>query len=99
MDKKDKLLFQCSLDELRDYLRDNLVINHGDGKNTTTNQRYVYGIQGLQELFHCCHTTACQIKKSGIIDAAITQIRRKIVIDADLALELIRRHRIQNHGY
>ena len=32
--------------------------------------------------------TANRIKKSGIIDKAITQIGRKIVVDADLALSL-----------
>ena len=32
--------------------------------------------------------TANRIKRSGVIDAAITQVGRKIVVDADLALEL-----------
>ena len=32
--------------------------------------------------------TANRIKKSGKIDKAITQIGRKIIVDAELALEL-----------
>jgi predicted site-specific integrase-resolvase len=32
--------------------------------------------------------TAHRIKKDGKIDKAITQIGRKIIVDADLALEL-----------
>ena len=32
--------------------------------------------------------TANRIKRSGIIDAAITQIGRKIIVDADMALAL-----------
>lgn len=51
-------------------------------------KRYVYGIEGIQQIFHCSRPTACKIKKSGLIAKAITQIGRKIVIDVDLALEL-----------
>ena len=34
------------------------------------------------------HRTANRIKKSGKIDKAIKQIGRKIIVDAELALEL-----------
>lgn len=47
-----------------------------------------YGIEGIARIFGCSVPTANRIKKSGIIDKAITQIGRKIVIDADLALTL-----------
>ena len=43
-----------------------------------------YGIEGIARSV----PTANRIKKSGIIDKAITQIGRKIVVDADLALSL-----------
>ena len=98
MNEKDKLLFQCTLDEMCDYLQQNLAVNQQVDKNRATPKRYVYGIKGLQDLFHCCHTTACKIKKSGIIDDAISQIDSKIVIDAELALRLIRLHKT-SHGY
>lgn len=49
---------------------------------------YVYGIAGIARLFNCSIPTAARIKKSGKIDAAIKQIGRKIIVDADLALEL-----------
>ena len=39
-------------------------------------------------LFGCSIPTANRIKKSGRIDRAITQIGRKIIVDADMALEL-----------
>ena len=59
------------------------AVNVGnDGK------RYVYGIEGLARLFGCSKATANRIKKSGKLDGAITQIGRKIIIDADKALEL-----------
>lgn len=54
----------------------------------TTLKKHVYGIVGIAKLFGCSMPTANRIKKSGKIDKAITQIGRKIIVDADLALEL-----------
>lgn len=51
-------------------------------------KRYVYGVAGIAEIFGCSIPTANRIKASGVIDDAITQVGRKIVIDADLALKL-----------
>lgn len=50
--------------------------------------RYVYGIAGIARLFNCSIPTANRIKASGKIDKALKQIGRKIVVDAELALEL-----------
>lgn len=47
-----------------------------------------YGIEGIARVFGCSVPTANRIKKIGIIDKAITQIGRKIVVDAALALSL-----------
>lgn len=55
-------------------------------------KRYVYGILGLATLFDCSKPTANRIKKSRKIEDAITQIGRKIIIDADLALKLAGRN-------
>lgn len=49
---------------------------------------YVYGLDGIMQLFGCSKTTAQKIKNGGRLDKAITQIGRKIVIDADMALKL-----------
>ena len=51
-------------------------------------KKYVYWIGGIARLFGCSIPTANRIKKSGRIDRAITQIGRKIIVDADMALEL-----------
>lgn len=51
-------------------------------------RRLVYGLKGLAELFHCSTQSAYNLKRSGKINKAITQEGRKIIIDADLALEL-----------
>lgn len=58
------------------------IAHDGSGK------RHVYGIAGIAKLFGCSMPTANRIKKSGKIDRAITQIGRKIIVDAELALEL-----------
>lgn len=56
----------------------------------TSQKRYVQGYQGIATLFGCSKSTAQRIKKSGIIDDAITQVNRKILVDADLALQLVK---------
>lgn len=59
--------------------------------NTTKQKRIFYGIEGIAKVFGCSVPTANRIKKSGVIDEAITQVGRKIVVDADLALELAKK--------
>jgi hypothetical protein len=54
----------------------------------TTDKKYVYGIRGIAQIFNASIPTANRIKKSGIIDKAITQWGRKIVVDANLAIAL-----------
>ena len=51
-------------------------------------KKYVYGIPGIAKLLGCSLPPANRIKKSGKIDKAIPQIGRKIIVDAELALEL-----------
>ena len=67
------------------------IHDEGEGtvKSSAREQKYfVYGLAGLARLFGCSLPTANRIKQSGKIDRAITQIGRKIIIDAELALEL-----------
>lgn len=52
---------------------------------------YVYGISGLAELLGCSKSTAANIKRSGIINAAITQHNRTIIIHSATALNLLRK--------
>ena len=53
-----------------------------------TSYKYVYGLKGIADLFGCSIPTANRIKKSGKIDKAIKQIDRKIIVNAELALQL-----------
>lgn len=50
-------------------------------------KRYVYGIKGIEELFSVSHATA-QHYKDTILQPAVIQNGRKIMIDVDLAVEL-----------
>lgn len=54
--------------------------------------RYVYGLGGIRRLFGVSHTTA-QRYKDTIIKDAVKQNGKKMVVDADKALELFNQHK------
>ena len=90
---EDMPLWQLSVCELKQIitkLLDEKLHAIENGQKPTTR---VYGIQGLADLLHCSKTKANQIKKRGLIDNAITQVDRKIVIDADQAIKLLNRRK------
>lgn len=53
-----------------------------------TQTEIVYGLDGIAEIFDCSKSQAQRIKSSGIIDGAITQLGRKILVDKHLAIKL-----------
>ena len=95
MEKKiislEKLL-QTPVCYMSGFLFNNLGVLDKDKKPESSmpspEHKLAYGIKGIAETFGCSIPTANRIKKSGIIDKAISQLGRKIVIDVDLALEL-----------
>lgn len=86
---KEKFLWQMTGDEFL-FLQEHSTSEEKSATVvvTDTSRKYVYGIGGIARLFGCSIPTANRIKQSGKIDKAITQIGRKIIVDADLALEL-----------
>lgn len=87
-DLKQKPLWQMTGEEFL-YLQQNSEQKEADPTIIQTPQKkHVYGIAGIARLFGCSVPTANRIKQSGKIDKAITQIGRKIIVDAELALEL-----------
>lgn len=76
------------------FLVSNLPLLNGQSSKSSSCEeaakphRLVYGIKGIADTFGCSIPTANRIKKSGVIDDAITQVGRKIVVDANLALKL-----------
>ena len=65
--------------------------------NISTSKNLIYGIKGLAKLLGCSTTTAQKIKNSGVIDKAISQFGRKLIIDADLVLKLMVEKRKKQH--
>ncbi len=85
-----KPVWQMTGQELCELISD--VIDQKIGireEQKVPSKTYVHGIRGIAELFGCSIATANQIKRSGIIDDAISQINRTIVVDADLAFKLL----------
>lgn len=83
----DKPIWQLSGREFAALMRSTLK-EMENGKEEEPKKRFVFGLDGICDLFGCSKSTAERIKQSGIIDAAISQVKRKIVVDADLALQL-----------
>jgi hypothetical protein len=84
-----KPVWQMNGEELL-FLQNHIDRTRNSQPNLESNapKKYVYGILGIARLFGCSIPTANRIKKSGKINKAITQIGRKIIVDAELALEL-----------
>ena len=85
---KEKPIWQMTGEELLCLLQNSTVSEPQKLPAIDTTKKYVYGISGIARLFGCSIPTANRIKQSGKIDKAITQIGRKIIVDAELAIEL-----------
>lgn len=54
-----------------------------------TPKRYVYGLKGIRGLFDCSHGTAQKLKDT-ILQPAVSQVGRKIIVDVDMAMDLLK---------
>lgn len=61
--------------------------------NTSAEKKYIYGLAGIRRLFNVSHATA-QRYKDTIIKDAVMQQGRKIIVDAEKALELFNKTRL-----
>ncbi len=90
----EKLLLNSTVGEFIEALRTGLGLGlHKEEdpyQENTPQKHYIYGMKGLAQLLGCSLSTANRIKRSGAINAAIAQNGKIIVIDADLALSLLR---------
>lgn len=87
-DLKSKPLWQMTGEELLCLLQREGITKEAVIPVVDSSKKYVYGIAGIARLFGCSIPTANRIKQSGKINKAITQVGRKIIVDAELALEL-----------
>ncbi len=74
-------------EQSRSTVQDQQIVSISDN---SLNKKYVYGIRGIANLLNCSIAKANRIKKRGIIDEAIIQEGRSIMVDVELALSLIK---------
>jgi hypothetical protein len=76
--------------DLRQLIRETSAASAANSPRTSGH--YVYGLRGIQQLFGVSHKTA-QEYKDGLIKDAVRQNGRKIIVDADYAVELFGRRK------
>lgn len=92
-----KPLYTLTVGEFFQMMED-FVQRANSSKDTITTEadkptgRLVYGLAGIGELFHVSHKTA-QYYKDHVIQEAVRQNGRKIVVDVNLALKLFNERR------
>ena len=88
------LIVTMTVGELKGLIAETLgeAMKESALKTAKTSGNYVYGIRGIEKLFDVSHKTA-QYYKDHIINEAVMQNGRKIVVDADLALQLFNERR------
>lgn len=93
--KYDKPIFSITLGDLKMIINEVLAEREADKevqKFLDGGKAYVYGIDGLAELLGVSRSTAQRIKNSGKLDPAISQTGHVIVINASMALDLMRKN-------
>jgi hypothetical protein len=92
MIKVEKPLFQATIGDLKEMIEEMFtpMSDIPEDPHEDVKKHLVYGLAGLAKLLGVCKSTASKIKQSGILDPAISQHKKVIVIDADLALELMK---------
>ena len=60
-------------------------------KEEPLQKKYVYGLKGLADILGCSKAHEQNVKNSGILDKAIIQNGRKIIVDAEMAITLFQK--------
>ena len=89
-DLKQKPVWQMTGEELVGLIRSESQIAQSSSKA----EKYVYGLKGIAKLFGCSVSSARRLKKSGKIDEAIIQDGRKIIVEVNKALFLVKNSKI-----
>lgn len=94
MDNNGRPLYSMTVEEFVELLDERIRLAAGTnpgGGLKPANTNLVYGIRGIEQLFHVSHKTA-QAYKDTFLKPAVCQNGRKIVVDRDLALKLFAEH-------
>lgn len=84
------MLSTLTVGDLRKLLSE--ILSGKASEDVKSHGRLVYGLDGIRGLFNCSHKQA-QFYKDHVIQEAVSQNGRKIVVDADLALKLFNERR------
>ena len=90
MNLNEKPIWQMLGSELVELIKTSIA--GGPSSHEKKKKKYVYGISGIQKLLNCSESSAKRLKKSGVINEAIIQNGRKIIIDVEKALELLKKN-------
>ncbi len=97
---KQKLVWQMTGQELSDLIRAELQsgtttsVLPAKAASKNLEEKYIYGLKGIAKLFGCSISSARRLKQSGKIDDAIIQDGRKIIVEVDKALFLVKNYKI-----
>ena len=88
-------LYSLTVEQFLQLLDEHLssaAARNSKSDDSQASHRHVYGLRGIETLFGVSHKTA-QMYKDTFLAPAVKQNGRKIVVDADLALELFNQHK------
>ena len=88
-----ELLSKRAIDVTVDELATVIAAKLSASQPRPEEKKVLSGIPGIMQIAHCSRSKASRLRKSGILDAAITTIGRGFLIDANMALELLKKHR------
>lgn len=74
---------------IQGWVKEVLGVSNISTPQKETEKRYVYGIAGIASLFNVSYVTAFNLK-NGILKPAVFQQGRRIICDAEMAMELFK---------
>ena len=83
-------LFKLTLEELKSELMEEF---QSQFLTLLSKKKYEYGIKGLAKILGCSRAKASKIKNSGVINEAIFQNGKIIIIDIEKALGLLNKNK------
>lgn len=95
----DTPLFHLTVGQLESLIRDSVLKMTEELKSTfdsskkDKSKRYAHSLKEFGDALGVSVVTACELKNSGVIDSAVSQWRRTMIIDIDKAIELLSEHR------
>lgn len=84
----EKRAIDLTADELASVIVEKLLQNEQAKKPIST--RKLRGLKGIMEIFQCSKSKAQDLRRSGILDNAITPIGRSYLIDESIALKCVK---------